>query len=266
MVLITVEPAWHAAEGSANPHWDQAIAERVTSGDLEMGLIPTRAWDTLGVTSLQALNTPFLVTRDDLVAEVISSPIADGLLAGLDARWRRWPGLGAREACATRSASTIRCFGPDDYAGAVMRAPESANTTAMFAAFGATANDEPFDLAVQDGAESEYALDPPGTATGNVTFFPKVSALVVNGDVWATLSADQQAVIEQAATSTREWAIGEVVSDHDAAVARCADGFAVALASEADAGSARRRRCTCRRGPARGPRDGRTDRRDHRDA
>ena len=39
---------WHAAEGNTNPHWDQAIAERVTSGDLEMGLIPTRAWDCSG--------------------------------------------------------------------------------------------------------------------------------------------------------------------------------------------------------------------------
>ena len=69
-----------------------------------------------------------------------------------------------------------------------------------------------------------------------MTFFPKVSAFVVNGDIWAGFDADQQAVIEQAATATRDWAISEVPSDHDAAVARCADGFGVALASEDDLG------------------------------
>src|SRR6476469_11043305 len=53
---ITIEPTWHAA-GEDIPNWDQAVAGLVTSGDLEMGLIPTRAWDMLGVTSLQALNT-----------------------------------------------------------------------------------------------------------------------------------------------------------------------------------------------------------------
>ena len=31
------------------------------TGELEMGLIPARAWDTEGVTSLRALHAPFLV-------------------------------------------------------------------------------------------------------------------------------------------------------------------------------------------------------------
>ena len=66
-----------------------------------------------------------------------------------------------------------------------------------------------------------------------MTFFPKVSAFVVNGDIWAGFDADQQAVIEQAAAVTRDWAISEVPSDDDAAVAD-ADGFGVALASEDD--------------------------------
>src|SRR5262245_29187544 len=45
---IVVEPAWHAAGDTAN--WDQHVARLVTSGELEMGLIPSRAWDTEGVT------------------------------------------------------------------------------------------------------------------------------------------------------------------------------------------------------------------------
>ena len=56
---IRIEPVWHAA--GDGPDWDQRVARMVTSGELEMGLIPTRSWDTEGVTSLRALNAPFLI-------------------------------------------------------------------------------------------------------------------------------------------------------------------------------------------------------------
>ena len=75
---------------------------------------------------------------------------------------------------------------------------------------------------------------PPGTATGNVTFFPKVNSLVINDDVWAGLSAEQQAILTDAAADTRDWAIDHVQSDHDAAVERCANGFGIVLASDDD--------------------------------
>ncbi len=60
---ITVKPVWHAA-GTGLSDWDQKVAHMVVDGDLEMGNIPARAWDTEGVTSLRALNAPFLVTTD----------------------------------------------------------------------------------------------------------------------------------------------------------------------------------------------------------
>ena len=40
-----------------------------------MGLIPSRAWDTEGVTSLRALNAPFLIDSDELLDEVVSRKI-----------------------------------------------------------------------------------------------------------------------------------------------------------------------------------------------
>ena len=80
-------------------------------------------------------------------------------------------------------------LGPDDYQGAVMRSPTSATIAAMFEALGATTNDDEPDPSTHTGVESSYLLDPPGTATGNVTFFPKVNSLVINADVWAGLTA-----------------------------------------------------------------------------
>lgn len=229
---ITIEPAWHAA-GEDIPNWDQAVAGLVTSGALEMGLIPSRAWDMLGVTSFQALNTPFLVTRDDLVIEIISGDVAGELMAGLAAANVVGVAL-FPEGFRHPFAYGDPLFGPDDYAGAVMRAPASANTTAMFAALGASTNDNSPDSEVHTALESTFLFDPPGTATGNVTFFPKVNSLVVNADVWTGLTADQQAILARAGTATRDWAIDEIPSDHDAAVARCENGFAIALASDAE--------------------------------
>src|SRR5262245_29097715 len=72
---IRIEPVWHAA--GDGPDWDQRVARMVTGGELDMGLIPARAWDTEGVTSLRALNAPFLITSDELLDQVVSSELAD---------------------------------------------------------------------------------------------------------------------------------------------------------------------------------------------
>ena len=173
---IVVEPVWHAAGDTSD--WDQEVARLVTSGDLEMGLIPSRAWDT-EVTTLRALNTPFLVTSEELVNQIVSGDLAGELMSGLDAA--DVVGLALfPEGFRHPFAFGDPLLGPDDYAGAVMRAPTSATTAAMFEALGATTNDDEPDPATHTGMESSYLLGPPGTATGNVTFFPKVNSLVVN--------------------------------------------------------------------------------------
>ena len=38
---VRIEPVWHAA--GEGPDWDQRVARMVTSGELDMGLIPSRA-------------------------------------------------------------------------------------------------------------------------------------------------------------------------------------------------------------------------------
>jgi TRAP-type C4-dicarboxylate transport system substrate-binding protein len=80
---LTIEPVWQAAgQGGNDP--DQVVARMVVDGDLDLGMIPARAWDTEGVTSLRALHAPFLATTDDLVGQIVTSDLADDMLAGLD--------------------------------------------------------------------------------------------------------------------------------------------------------------------------------------
>ena len=82
---ILIEPRWHA-EGDDHPtDWDQAVAAMVQEGELDLALGPTWAWDELDVTTLQPLQTPFLVDSDDLVADIVEDEELSGqLMSGLE--------------------------------------------------------------------------------------------------------------------------------------------------------------------------------------
>jgi TRAP-type C4-dicarboxylate transport system substrate-binding protein len=104
----------------------------VGDGELEMGLTPPRAWDTEGVKSLRALNAPFLVDSDELLAKVASGGRASKLLSGLD-------GAGVVGLAlipeALRHPFGLRkpLLGPGDYRGQVIRTPTSRTGAAVFA-------------------------------------------------------------------------------------------------------------------------------------
>ena len=94
----------------------------VTSGELDMGLIPSRAWDTEGVTSLRALNAPFLVDSDELLDEVVSDDEStDDLMAGLDKAGVVGLAL-FPDALRHPFALKEPLLGPEDYSGRVIRA------------------------------------------------------------------------------------------------------------------------------------------------
>ncbi|GAA1018300.1 hypothetical protein Aple_035040 [Acrocarpospora pleiomorpha] len=79
---VRVQPKWNAA--GPVTQWDQAVARLVTGGELDMGLIPARAWDTEGITTMSALHAPFLVTSDYLVDRILADDaLAAQMLGGL---------------------------------------------------------------------------------------------------------------------------------------------------------------------------------------
>jgi hypothetical protein len=60
---ITVEPTWEAGSDTT-PVFEQGVAKIVKEGQYDLGLAGSRAWDSLGITSFQALQAPFLITDD----------------------------------------------------------------------------------------------------------------------------------------------------------------------------------------------------------
>jgi TRAP-type C4-dicarboxylate transport system substrate-binding protein len=243
---LRIEPVFRAG-GANNADWDQVVGRMVVSGELDMGLIPARAWDTEGVTSLRALQAPFLVTSDELAEKVVTSELATRMLAGLDAV--DLTGL----ALLPEGMRHLFVFGEGDVdlfdlEGKVVRAPTSATTSALFEAFGATADDldaqdDRFLAGVRDGsvaaAESEFALagcclPAASAAAANLTLFPKVNSLIINTEAYEALSEDAQHVLREAADRTLDWAVAGMPSDAERAAAFCGGGGTIINAHESE--------------------------------
>jgi TRAP-type C4-dicarboxylate transport system substrate-binding protein len=235
---IIIEPSWRAAGADAS-HWDQAVAQLVASGDRDLGLIPSRAWDALGVTSLEALSTPFLIDDDATLDQVVTGDFEQDLLSGL-------PPAGV-VGLTLLPEGLRRPFGfgepllsAADYEEGTIRAPYSERTYATLTALGATPTDAEPDSSAMRGAESSFTLAPGGVPTVNVVLFPKVNTLVINALLRDDLTDDQLAILTDAAEATQQWVLDERTTDLEEAQAWCAAGGETAVASQADIASLHR--------------------------
>jgi TRAP-type C4-dicarboxylate transport system substrate-binding protein len=230
--------------GGDSRAFDQRIARAVASGRYDLGVVPSRAWDTEGVTSLRALQAPFLIDSQPLLDAVVTSPMASEMLGGLDRA--RVHGLtlvpeGLRHPFGFRRELRR----PADFAGATFQVPLSETADALFLALGAN----PADMFGQEaeraagqgelgGADSSFLLagnlPAQSTVTANVTLYPKVLTLVAGGRAWSRLSAGQRAILERAARRTLVESFSAAVPEPEAAAAFCEDGGRVVLASPAD--------------------------------
>jgi TRAP-type C4-dicarboxylate transport system substrate-binding protein len=197
------------AAGSSTPDVEARTIELVRAGRYDLGWVAARAWDELGVTSFQALQAPFLITNYPLLDEVLTSPLATEMLAGLKDEdvvgLALIPGLlrhpiGVKRPLISRS----------DFAGARVRDLPSKATDALLTALGAlpvhVSNDDvgsELARARIDGEELSIINAPiGGILTANVAFFPKVLTLFAGKRAFAGLRDDQQDILRTAAEQT----------------------------------------------------------------
>ncbi|MDA0158720.1 TRAP transporter substrate-binding protein DctP [Solirubrobacter ginsenosidimutans] len=230
---IRIVGAWQAA-GKSHPAWDQRVARMVAAGKLDMGVIPARAWDTEGVTSLRALHAPFLVTSEPLLDRISRGSLAGELLAGLDRAGVVGLAL-VPEGLRHPFGFKRPLLAPGDYLGATIRVPRSDVAYSLMRTFGALPadlNDQEFKRGSLDGsvagAESSFALALAtmrvATATANVTLYPKADTIVVNREAWDALSDEQRDVLRKAAERAREQTIGSIVPEAEGARRYCEQG------------------------------------------
>ena len=228
---IRIDPVWDVTPDGAH-NWDQTVARGVADGTWDMGLVPGRAWDVLGVDSLRALNTPFLITSEAALQAVLDSDLRGDLLAGLPEAGVT--GLDLFPDQLRHPFGYDRALlGADDYTGQSIRAPTSDTVSEVFAALGATTTDDDPDSGTQRGDESSYSLAQGHIATGNVTLYPKTDTLVIRTAVRHRLRDDQWSLLHEAAAATRDWLFARDPSDQALAAAFCNQGGAIVMATAA---------------------------------
>ncbi|TCO18511.1 TRAP-type C4-dicarboxylate transport system substrate-binding protein [Kribbella steppae] len=241
---ILVYPVWEAA-GEGVQQWDQVVARMLKDKELDLAMIPSRTWDTEGVTTLRALNAPFLVTSDALADKIVTSKdMSDQLMAGLD--------KAGATGLALMPESLRHPFGfqhalltPTAFKGQGIRTAKSDLGDATIRALGgkpSDANGDAFDAGIRDGtlagAETGFvlsdALPVPGIAAANVTFSTKVNTLVANSGMLAGLSAENREILQKAAAATREWVLAHRITEAANAAAYCNRGGKIVKATAAD--------------------------------
>jgi TRAP-type C4-dicarboxylate transport system substrate-binding protein len=244
---VRIDIVWNGAVeyfGAFGPGADQKVAGLVQDGELDLALIPARAWDELGVTSLQALQAPFLVSSEDLVEQVVQSELAGELLARLDQAGVVGLALlpeGLRHPVGFEHP-LLRLA---DFSGATIRSLPSNMSHRLLEALGAKPVDiwgDAFYAAAAngeiDGAESGFAwggtMPSPSTFTANITLYPKVNALVANEDAFGRLSDEHQRILREAAAKAVRYIAQNAPTEADRAAVYCRNGGAIAFAAEAD--------------------------------
>lgn len=240
---IVIEPVWRAA-GENQTDWDQKVGRMVRAGDLDLGMIPARAWDTEGVTSFRALHAPLLVDSNALVDAVVADDVAAEMLGGLDKLGLNGLAL-VPESLRHPFSFAEPVLEPGDLKAKAIRTPRSDVSYATLTSLEARPAEmagpgEDFAASVADGsvtaAESsfDFAQHLPQTSVGtaNLTLYPKVQSLVANANTFSDLSTRQRAALEKAAVETRTWAINEIPKDRQAATEFCAGGGRSVLAPQ----------------------------------
>lgn len=230
--------------GDLQPDFEQQIVRDVAAGEADLGWVGTRIFDTLDVTSFQALTAPMLIDSYPLERAVIASSIPLEMLEGLEAldvTGLAVLGDGLRKPISQdRPLVTL-----SDWEGVTFNVLRSEGQMAAIAATGAEPTDVSFgDVAYTAGERNLLIYQKNYVAqfrhvTANVNLWPQTVALIANPDSLSRLTDDQAGWVRQAATDAAGRSTDFFDQDQDIVDATCAKGARYAEASEADLTSLR---------------------------
>jgi TRAP-type transport system periplasmic protein len=188
---------------------DRGTLGDVRAGRIDIGHIPARAWDTLGVGSFRALDAPLLVDSLELQERVVTSDVGASMLDGVRAAGVEplvlMPGPLRRPV-----GMSNELLGPADYRGALIGLRPSALQEATMRSLGARVARYPA-LRTLDGADgteldiasldvdTDVYWEQARSVTTNVVLWPRATTLVMNLERWNGLTDAQRAVLQDAA-------------------------------------------------------------------
>jgi TRAP-type C4-dicarboxylate transport system substrate-binding protein len=236
---IKVEGNWRPNDA----YYETGLINDVRAGKAQLGITASRAFDTVGITSFQALQAPFLIDNVNLERKVLDSNIPAKMLQGLSPH-----GL---VGLALLLGPLRRPFGfakpllsVSDYKRARIGIRPSEITADIFRALGAIPvaqkqSNSGQSTAGLTGIESHANLIDSGFAvphavlTGNVVFEPRPNVIFMNQRAFGSLTPGERRLLARAAAQARTAGIyqgNDVASVADL----CRRGIKVVSASPAD--------------------------------
>jgi TRAP-type C4-dicarboxylate transport system substrate-binding protein len=199
---IEFKNRWRESEVDYEPR----TIEDVRDGQADLAKVSARAFDVVGVESLQPLVAPFAVDSYALQRQVLLSGIRARMLGGVERL--DLVGIALLPGELRKPLGVSRpLIGASDYRGATIATRRSELGEGTFRVLGASgevvvpgSDVSAFDGAEigLDGLQGEDYDGPPRTLAANVSLWPRALTIVMNLDAYERLSAAQQAALRAA--------------------------------------------------------------------
>jgi TRAP-type C4-dicarboxylate transport system substrate-binding protein len=234
--------------GEGAPDAEQQVVRDVSAGEIDLGWVGTRVFDTLGVESFQALTAPMLVDSYALENALIQSGITEEMMQGLDALGVAGLGVlpdGLRKPIGV----TAPLLAPADWQGITFGTLMSNGQAQSIRALGATPaqvhrteREERLANGTIQGFETSIWVHQQNPAlahlapyvTSNVNLWPQMDALLANPASLDALTVEQRGWVEEAARDAAARSAALADNDAQALGGSCVVGARFAEASEAD--------------------------------
>jgi TRAP-type C4-dicarboxylate transport system substrate-binding protein len=191
-------------EGS--PSYETGVIGDVEAGKADLGWAGSRAFDSVGVPTFDALHAPLLIDSYALEQRVLESPIVGDMLDGL--KPLGVIGLGVLPGPLRKPLGVSPLVRPADYRGKTIGISRSRVARQTLLALGARAKDisaggkiDGFDGVEQQvsGIEGNHYDDVAKNLTANVNLWPRPQVLFMNKKAFAALSDTQRDALRAAA-------------------------------------------------------------------
>ena len=236
---IDIESGWRLHQVD----FETGLIGDVRAGKADLGVVGAEVWDSVGVSSFRALDTPFLVDSYALQDQVVRNPMIGEMLQGL--RSAGLVGIGVLPGPLRRPLGIDHpLLRPSDYAGLKIGVQQSRVAEATMRVLGARpvsfGSEGPvarlggIEQQISEIQEDEY--DKAGKyLTANVSLWPRPLVLFASRQAWAALTPTERRVLRQAVTGDLT-AETQAVRDGEQAEAAilCRRGLRFLTASPAD--------------------------------
>ena len=246
-VRIKPENEW----GDFHPDAERQVVRSVAAGKVDLGWVGSRVFDTLDVTSFQAMTAPMLVDSYELQDAVISSTMARRMMQGVESLGV--VGLGVVPDAMRKPIGVEKPLrGPSDWRGTTFGTFPSKSQEASIKALGATPAEVfghtradalqagklgGFELGLHLYQGNPEWLQSAPYVTANVNLWPQTDVLLADPSRFKDLTDQQRGWLRQAA----EDAAGDAkaLADRDDTLIQkvCDAGGRMANASDADLGA-----------------------------